>query len=102
VEGVPGRELAGIHFAMDYLYQRNRWVAEQEGRPSRPPEPGTEITAAGKRVLVIGGGDTGMDCISNAAPRGRQEHDHARRLPGAGARTDAMRCTHGRSRPSGR
>ncbi|MDE3133647.1 MAG: glutamate synthase subunit beta, partial [Acidobacteriota bacterium] len=43
---VPGRDLDGIHFAMNYLYQRNRWVAAQEGRRFRPPEPGTEITAA--------------------------------------------------------
>jgi glutamate synthase (NADPH/NADH) small chain len=62
----PGRELAGIHLAMDYLYQRNRWVAAQQGRPSRPPEPGTEISARDKKVIVIGGGDTGMDCISNS------------------------------------
>jgi glutamate synthase (NADPH) small chain len=70
---VEGRELDGVHFAMDYLYQRNRFVAAQEGRPTRAPEPGTEITAAGKRVVVIGGGDTGMDCISNANREGALE-----------------------------
>ncbi len=66
----PGRGLRGIHPAMDYLYQRNRWVAQQEGRPSRAPEPGAEITAAGKKVIVVGGGDTGMDCISNSHREG--------------------------------
>ncbi len=70
---VEGRELDGIHLAMDYLYQRNRFVAAQEGRPSRAPEPGSEIVAAGKRVVVIGGGDTGMDCISNANREGATE-----------------------------
>jgi glutamate synthase (NADPH/NADH) small chain len=66
----PGRELKGIHFAMGYLYQRNRWVAAQEGRRFRAPEPGTEIIAKDKRVIVIGGGDTGMDCISNSHREG--------------------------------
>jgi glutamate synthase (NADPH) small chain len=69
---VPGRELKGIHFAMDYLYQRNRAVAAQQGRAFKPPEPGREITAAGRQVLVIGGGDTGMDCISNSHREGAQ------------------------------
>jgi glutamate synthase (NADPH) small chain len=68
----PGRSLEGIHPAMDYLYQRNRWVAKQEGRPYRDPEPGREIIAASKRVIVVGGGDTGMDCVSNSHREGAQ------------------------------
>jgi glutamate synthase (NADPH) small chain len=58
----PGRDLDGIHFAMDYLYGRNRWVAD----PSYEPP----ISAAGKHVIVIGGGDTGADCVANADREG--------------------------------
>jgi glutamate synthase (NADPH/NADH) small chain len=65
----PGRELEGVHFAMDYLYQRNRWVANHEGGVPAP-EPEIPIVAEGKHVVVIGGGDTGMDCISNANREG--------------------------------
>jgi len=64
----PGRELSGIHFAMDYLYQRNRAVAVMAGNEA--PAADQPISAAGKRVVVIGGGDTGMDCISNALREG--------------------------------
>ena len=55
---------------MDYLYQRNRWVARAGGAEAPEPADGEEITAAGKHVVVIGGGDTGMDCISNANREG--------------------------------
>jgi len=58
---VPGRELDGVHFAMNYLYGRNRWVADGTQAP---------ITAAGKNVVVIGGGDTGADCVGNSIREG--------------------------------
>jgi glutamate synthase (NADPH/NADH) small chain len=71
---VPGRELPGVHFAMDYLYQRNRFVARELGPlPSgAPPAPEADavISAAGKHVVVIGGGDTGADCVANAHREG--------------------------------
>jgi glutamate synthase (NADPH/NADH) small chain len=102
---VPGRELAGIHFAMDYLYGRNRWVARELARSAPSPDgvlpagafaaaepatttspaavtapaaapgvadpaPADPITAAGKHVVVIGGGDTGADCVGNALREG--------------------------------
>jgi glutamate synthase (NADPH/NADH) small chain len=54
---VPGRELKGIHFAMDYLPQANKRCHGDE------VEAGTEILATGKRVVIIGGGDTGADCL---------------------------------------
>jgi glutamate synthase (NADPH/NADH) small chain len=69
---VPGRELDGVHFAMDYLYQRNRWVACEHGPEPTVPAPPAEraISAAGKDVVVIGGGDTGADCVGNALREG--------------------------------
>lgn len=56
---IPGRELKGIHFAMDYLTQQNNRVAGD-------PFAGEEIMATGKRVIIIGGGDTGADCLGTA------------------------------------
>jgi NAD(P)H-dependent glutamate synthase small subunit len=61
---VPGRRLAGIEFAMPYLTQQNRRVAK------RAVAPDTSILAKGKRVVVIGGGDTGSDCVGTANRQG--------------------------------
>jgi glutamate synthase (NADPH/NADH) small chain len=59
---IPGRELAGVHQAMDYLPQANRVAAgsEVEG----------QILATGKHVVIIGGGDTGADCLGTAHRQG--------------------------------
>ena len=57
---VPGRELKGIHFAMDFLPQQNRRIAgDRVGKVE-------EILATGKRVVIIGGGDTGADCLGTS------------------------------------
>ena len=64
---VPGRELTGVHFAMDYLPQQNKRVA---GDSEQLAAPGGAISAKGKHVVVIGGGDTGADCIGTAARQG--------------------------------
>ena len=57
---LTGRDLSGVHFAMEYLMQQNKVVAGQEIAESE------RILARGKRVLVIGGGDTGSDCVGTA------------------------------------
>lgn len=61
---IPGRDLKGIHFAMEMLAQQNRVLAGQQ----IPKEE--RITAKGKNVLVIGGGDTGSDCIGTSNRQG--------------------------------
>ena len=61
---VPGRELSGIHYAMDYLPQQNRRVSGEKA------DDGAPILAEGKHVVVIGGGDTGSDCIGTAFRQG--------------------------------
>jgi glutamate synthase (NADPH/NADH) small chain len=61
---VPGRELQGIHFAMDYLTLQNR---RNEGDVV---DDDAFITAAGKHVIIIGGGDTGADCLGTAHRQG--------------------------------
>jgi glutamate synthase (NADPH/NADH) small chain len=61
---IPERELKGIHFAMDFLPQQNRRMS---GEPQGNAEP---ILAIGKKVVVIGGGDTGSDCIGTSIRQG--------------------------------
>jgi glutamate synthase (NADPH/NADH) small chain len=61
---IPGRELNGVHFAMDFLPQQNRRVS---GEPITTNAP---IFASGKNVVVIGGGDTGSDCIGTSRRHG--------------------------------
>jgi glutamate synthase (NADPH) small chain len=79
----PGRELDGIHFAMDYLPGSNR---VQEGDLAEPP-----VTAHGKDVVIIGGGDTGADCLGTALRQGARSVTQLEILPTPpAARTDAM------------
>jgi glutamate synthase (NADPH/NADH) small chain len=64
---VPGRELSGIHYAMDFLVQQNKRVAgDDEARAA----PRGTLTAKGKHVIVIGGGDTGSDCVGTSNRQG--------------------------------
>lgn len=60
---IPGRELEGVHFAMDFLTQQNRDVAGNLSTDNR-------VSAKGKNVVVIGGGDTGSDCVGTSNRQG--------------------------------
>src|ERR1700729_964123 len=60
----PGRDLSGVHFAMDFLPQQNRRVSKESLNGV------TDILAGGKHVVVIGGGDTGSDCIGTSFRQG--------------------------------
>jgi glutamate synthase (NADPH) small chain len=64
---IPGRELDGIHFAMDFLPQQNKRCA---GDSEERAAPAGTITAHGRHVVVIGGGDTGSDCIGTSVRQG--------------------------------
>jgi glutamate synthase (NADPH/NADH) small chain len=70
---VPGRELSGVHFAMDYLPGANR---VQQGDIDSAP-----IDAAGKDVVIIGGGDTGADCLGTAHRQGARSVTQLEILP---------------------
>jgi glutamate synthase (NADPH) small chain len=72
---VPGRELAGVHFAMDFLTQQNRRVAGDKVDESEA------ILATGKHVVILGGGDTGSDCIGTSHRQGARSVTSLELLP---------------------
>ena len=63
---VPGRGLEGVHVAMEYLTQQNKLIAGEQVAPSE------RISAEGKRVVILGGGDTGADCLGTAHRQGAE------------------------------
>ena len=74
---VPGRELAGIHFAMEFLPQQNKVNAGDKLKS----EGITQIRADGKHVIVIGGGDTGSDCVGTSNRHGAKSVTQFELLP---------------------
>lgn len=81
---VPGRELGGVHFAMDFLRQQNKRVAGDS-----IPEA-ENLSAEGKRVLVIGGGDTGSDCIGTSNRHGASSVTQVEIMPQPPEKEDKM------------
>ena len=81
---IPGRELSGVHFAMDFLPQQNRRIG-REPIGELPP-----ISASGKHVVVIGGGDTGSDCIGTAIRQGALSVTNLELLPRPPDREDKL------------
>lgn len=70
---LPGRELNGIHYAMDFLKQQNKRVAGQDPLAHADIESNiiaAEVTAKGKNVIIIGSGDTGSDCVGTSIRQG--------------------------------
>jgi glutamate synthase (NADPH/NADH) small chain len=81
---VPGRQLDGVHYAMEFLTQQNR----RNGNESIGEIP--EISAAGKHVIVIGGGDTGSDCVGTANRQGALTVTQLELLPKPPEQPDKM------------
>lgn len=72
---VPGRELDGVHFAMEFLSQQNKRTGGETISPD------SEILANGKKVVVLGGGDTGSDCVGTSVRQGATSIDQFELLP---------------------
>jgi glutamate synthase (NADPH/NADH) small chain len=84
---VLGREMDGIHFAMDFLTQQNKRVA---GDPESKAAPQGTLSAKGKHVVVIGGGDTGSDCIGTSNRHGAASVTQFEILPQPPAKENKM------------
>lgn len=81
---IPGRELNGVHFAMDFLKQQNKRIGDSNMKEE-------VIHAKGKQVLVIGGGDTGSDCVGTSNRQGAKSVTQFELMPTPPmARTEAM------------
>jgi glutamate synthase (NADPH/NADH) small chain len=81
---VPGRELEGVHFAMEFLTQQNRRVGRESLGAVKP------IHAEGKHVVVIGGGDTGSDCVGTSNRQGAASVTQLELLPRPPEKVDKM------------
>ncbi len=80
---VPGRDLPGVHFAMDYLIQQNHRIA---GKTVEGPT----IDARGKHVVILGGGDTGSDCLGTVLRQGAASVHQFELLPMPGEKRDEV------------
>lgn len=81
---IPGRELKGVHFAMDFLKQNNKRVAGKDVLTNAAIESNIldeVVTATGKHVVVIGGGDTGSDCVGTSNRHGAKSVTQFELLP---------------------
>ena len=79
---VPGADLAGVHQAMEFLPLANRAVVASQARTGGGPVPEPPISARGKNVIIIGGGDTGADCLGTAHRQGAASVTQLEILPG--------------------
>jgi glutamate synthase (NADPH/NADH) small chain len=86
---IPGRELKGIHFAMDFLPQQNKKVAGDDVQ--------NQILATGKNVVILGGGDTGSDCLGTSNRQGAKHVYQFELLPKPPDRATATASRRGRT-----